>query len=421
MASCDNDSLTDSFATGQDFTQSNINIVQIDTFTMKMSTFKYDSIANSGNNRILVGRYVDPIFGSVTATGFVDYVPNTYTIDQLAVFDSVVLNLPYDNFYYNDTLAQKTIRIQELTKEIRFRNNQTAFYNTSNVAASSTIIGQKTFYPRTSRDSLTVTLSNAFGSNLFSKLKSHIINDQEQFTDYFKGLKISPDDTEDASIMGFTATTSYIRLYYTMPEATESKYIDLVYNASGDKKYFSKIDCNRNGTLLQSLSGQKDELASTATNNLSYIQLGTGITTKFTFPSIRDISTYNNNNGDIFKANLKIKLNKQYYNDKVYPSDSLYVYIVDQNNDIISQLTNTAGNVVMGYIDYSEAETNDVYVVAPIETYLEKVLTNSLYLKYGLIFLPKDYTSSIKRLVLNGENNSEYKSRLELTYITYDK
>lgn len=423
FTACDNDSLTKTFTTGEDFTQSNINIIQIDTFTMKMSTFKFDSITSEGNSRILVGRYTDPAFGIVKAAGFVDYMPSTYTIDQLAVFDSVVLNLPYGNFYYNDTLARKTIKVQELTKEIRFKNNQYYFYNTSTVTASATVIGQKTFLPRISKDSLTVTLSNAFGQNLFSKLKSHIINDQEQFTDYFKGIKISADDSEDASIIGFNAATSYIRLYYTMPEATSSNYIDLVYNSyAGVQKFFSHIEGDRNGTLLQAIGGnQENELASAATNNLCYIQSGIGITTKITFPNLRNISTINDNKGSIFKANVRLKISKQYYNDNMYPGDSLYVYVVDQNNDLVAPLADAAGNNVIGYIDYATAETNDVYITAPVETYLEKVLNDNLYLKYGLIFLPKDFNSSTKRLILNGENNSEYKSRLELTYITYDK
>ena len=416
----------DTFASGDDFTQSNIKVIQIDTFALNMSTFRYDSITSFGNDRLMVGRYTDPFFGKVKATGFIHYLPSEYYIDETAVLDSVVLNLPYDGFYYNDTLKQKTIKIQELTKELKYENDQSYYYNTSDIATSNAVIGQKTFYPRISKDSLTVTLNYNFGQNLFSKIQTNIINDADQYTDYFKGLRISADDTEDASIIGFTASTSYIRMYYHMPgtEATESEHIDLVYNSDASTtKFFSKIESDRNGTLLQNLNGQETEGTSSSLNNLSFIQSGIGITTKLTFPSIREISTVNfgNGNGDIFKAQVKMKLNKANFSKNLYPSDSLYMYVVDQNNDLVIRLDDDAGNAVMAYVDRQDEEFNDVYLIAPVEAYLKRAIESADYAKYGLIFIPTYYNSTTERFVINGENNSNYKSRLELTYVIYDK
>ena len=423
LLSCDNES--DAFEAGQDFTQSNIKVVQIDTFGLNMSTFRYDSITTSGYDRIMVGRYADPYFGKVKATGFIDFLPETYYIDDAAVLDSVVLNMPYDGFYYNDTLQSKTIKIQELTKEIRFKNDQSYFYNTSDVAASNTVIGQKTFKPRISRDSLTVTLNYNFGQNLFSKIQNSIINDAEQFTDYFKGFKISADDTEDAAIMGFTASTSYVRMYYKIPgeESTAVQYIDLVYNSGTNPKHFSRIESDRAGTLLQNLTGQENEATTSSLNNYAFIQAGIGITTKFTFPSIREIATVNsgNGNGDIFKANLKIKIQNANYSKNLYTSDSLYIYVIDQNNDYVSRLTDSASNPVMAYVDKQDVENNEVYLVAPVEVFLTNAINNADYAKYGIILVPVNFNSTTERLILNGEKNTNYKSRLELTYVIYDK
>jgi hypothetical protein len=415
--------IDDAYDPGDGFTESNVRVVAIDTFGVTMSTFRYDSIINQGQSRVLVGRYSDPYFGIVKASAFADFTPETYSLDEEAVFDSIVVSLKYDGFYYNDTLLQKTIKVQELAKEIRFRNNQSYFYNTSDVEANSTIIGEKTFYPRISNDSLTIRLTDAFGQNLFNKIQSNIINDQEQFTDYFKGLKIAPDDTEDASIIGFNIAHTYIRMYYSFPDqsSSESEYMDLNYRSTTDKKFFSKIESDRNGTPLQNVNGQENESSSESLNNLTYIQSGIGITTKITFPNIRDIRYINNNNGSIFKANLKVKLNNAYYDKKVHPGDSLYVYVLDQNNDILAPLYNAGGDQVAGYIDYSNEEINEVYLYVPVEDFLEKVITNSTYLNYGLALIPLHFNSTTERLILNGENNSDYESRLELTYIIYDK
>lgn len=422
FTSCTHDSLYDSFETGGNFTQSNVKIVQIDTFAVNMSTFRYDSISSTGS-RLLVGRYTDPVFGEIKASAFVDYVPASYYFDSDAVFDSIVLNLPYDGYYYNDTLAQKTINIQQLSKEIRLRNNQTDLYNTTDVAAASEIIGTKTFYPRISKDSLTIKLANSFGQNLFNKIQHDQINDVDQLTDYFKGLKISPADTEDASIIGFSTGKSYMRIYYSIPDdvTTDNNYLDFAYYSTTDPKAFNKVEGNRNNTLLRNLNGQENEGTSSSLNNLAFIQSGIGITTRIDFPSIRNIYQVNNNNGEIFKANLKIRLNNAYYSKNLYTPDSIAVYIADQNNDLVTQLTTSAGKAVMGHIDKSDNENNEVYLTIPVDLFLDKIINNAMYLKYGLVFFPLGYTQSVNRLVLNGENNSQYKTRLELTYTIYDK
>ncbi|AXG73309.1 DUF4270 family protein [Flavobacterium arcticum] len=423
FVSCNNDIVDDAYDPGEGFTESNVRIVVVDTFDIRMSTFRYDSIINEGQNRVLVGRYSDPYFGVIKATAFADFTPETYSLDEEATFDSIAVSLKYDGFYYNDTLLQKTIKIQELTKEIRYKNNESYFYNTSDIESSNTIIGQKTFYPRISNDSIAIRLTDAFGQNLFDKIQSNIINDQEQFTDYFKGLKIAPDDTEDASIIAFNIAETYIRIYYSLPDqsSSESEFMDLNFRTNSNKKFFSKIESDRNGTPLENVNGKENEATSASLNDLTYIQSGIGITTKVTFPNIRDVRYINNNNGSIFKANLKIKLNSAYYDKKVYPSDSLYVYVLDQNNDILAPLYNSGGDIVAGYIDYSDEEINEVYLYVPVEAFLEKVITNSTYLNYGLTFIPLHFNSATERLILNGENNSDYESRLELTYIIYDK
>lgn len=422
FTSCTHDSMYDTFETGGNFTQSNVKIVQIDTFSVKMSTFRYDSISSTGT-RLLVGRYTDPVFGIVKATAYVDLVPASYYFDSDAVFDSIVLNLPYDGYYYNDTLALKTIKVQQLTREIRLRNNETDLYNTTDVAAASEIIGTKSFYPRISKDSLTIKLANSFGQNLFDKIQHDQINDVDQLTDYFKGLKISADDSENAAIMGFKTTGSYMRIYYSIPDdvTTDNNYVDFTYYSTTDPKAFNRVEGNRTNTLLQNLNGQENEGTSTALNNLSFIQSGIGVTTRIDFPSIRNIYQVNNNNGEIFKANLKIRLNNAYYNKNLYTPDSIAVYIADQNNDLVTQLTNTTGKAVMGYVDKSDNENNEVYLTIPVDPFLDMVINNAMYLKYGLVFFPLNYTQSVNRLVLNGENNTQYKTRLELIYTIYDK
>lgn len=412
LYSCDN---TESFYSDADLIQSDVHIIDVDSFAMKMTIYRYDSIV-SGEERMVVGRYIDPYFGEVKASSYIEFLPASYyyTIDDDAVFDSIVLNLRYDGYYYNDTLQTKTINVRKLAKELRLPNSQTDYYNTTSIPVVDEVIGQRTFRPRIGNDSITVTLSPAFGQTIFTALKSNNVNDREEFLNYLKGLHISPADGEDAAMIGFSPTGSYMRVYYSYPDQAqiESEYIDLVYNSS-TKKFFNSITGNYSGTPLQGLGGQENEVSSPALGNLGFIQSGLGVMTKVTFPSIRNIREYNEGNGEIFKAQLKIKLDARYYNKNYPVRDSVYVCTVDQNNDIISY-----GGV--GYIQRIDPEINEVYLTADVNFFLQKLLTNSQYLNYGLVFVPFNYNTSTDRLVLNGENNPYYKSRLTLTYVIYE-
>lgn len=412
LYSCEN---TEPFASDSDFIESDTRIIDVDTFAMKLSTFKYDSLLSDGD-RLLAGRYIDPYFGEVKSHASIEFTPTTYnfSVAENVIFDSIVLNLKYDGYYYNDTLLTKTLEVRTMAKEIRLPSSQTDYYNTTTIPVNDPVIGQKTFKPRIGNDSLTVTLNQNFGQTIFNALRSNNVNDRDEFLNYLKGINIAPSSYENASIIGFTPTGSYIRMYYSFPDqaGVESEYVDLTY-ASASKQFFNTITGNRTGTLLEALGGQENEISSTAMQNLGFIQSGLGIFAKVTFPTIRNIKEYNEGNGAIFKAKVKIKLDNRYY-DKNYPlPDSLYVCTVDQNNDIV----NYDG---VGYIDKTDKETNEVFLVADIDYFIQKTLTDSNYLKYGLVFIPFDYSLSTDRLILNGEENENYHSRLTLTYVIYD-
>jgi hypothetical protein len=305
ITSCSNE-LT-SFNPSEDFINSNVKFSVIDTITFKMSTLKLDSIITDVDNQILIGKYEDPHLGIIKSSGFIDYVPEDYDIDDNAVFDSIVLNLPYSGYFYNDTLLQKKIKVEELNRIIRFRNGQSSYYNTTNIATTN-LIGQRTFYPRIkAKDSIKIPLEYSVGLNLFNKIRDGNIENQEDLKLFFKGLKISPDETENASIIGFSASSSYMRFYYSFPdEPGEVKSYDFVYNSSeGVNKYFSQISSDRSATVLPNFTDNEVEFSPTNSNPFSYVNSGVGIVTKISFPHFNESIENLNQSGMIYKANLK--------------------------------------------------------------------------------------------------------------------
>ncbi len=416
---------TDIWLDSDQLTGSNLRLIEIDTFQVNMSTFKFDSIVNDSGNRILIGQYEDPIFGKVRADAFAELVPATYYIPENTVFDSIALNLPYDDYFYADTLAYQHLQVRQLTKTIKLANGVSDYYNTANFEASNTLLGETYFLPRTSKDSVTVKLSNTLGQTLYDNIRSGQIASAETLRDYFKGIKISPADSDNAAIMGYNVQQMYVRLYYSYPGNEDSEsYLDFKLNGIDEvRKYATRITSDRSGTPFSGLANQETELSSASASNLTYMQSGIGVTAKIKFPTIRsikDIKDINDNNGKIFKANLKLRINPNYYDKKLYAVDSMYVLVVDQNNDIFQVLPDEAGNEARAYIKRENTEYNEVYVIVPVTTFLQKMLDSPEYLNYGIALMPVGYNSAVSRLVINGPTIQNNESKLELIYAIYD-
>jgi len=419
IASCSEENTT-YFTPSDEFITSNVAFKIVDTISFTMSTFKIDSLATDVYSKILVGQYNDAYFGKTTASGYAYFVPSSYYIDNSYVYDSIVLNLKYSGYFYNDTLLQKNIKVYHLDKKIRYRNGQTNFYNTNEIATTE-LIGQRTFYPRIYKDSIKITLDNSFGASLFDKIKTGVINSNDELNEYFKGLKITPSSDEEASIISFNVASSYIRFYYSNPSDPGTPlYYDFKYtDFTTNRNHFSQIKSDRTGTSLPvDFLNQEDEISSESLSNLTYIQGGVGITTKITFPHFKE--TMYDLGGIIYKADLKIPLDNNLFNKKVYTGDSLRVFVVDLNNEVVSSLIDSNGNTVNAYVKKDDPEFNETYLNVSITPFLQSTINLNYYKDYGLILLPFDYGIKTDRLLLNGNKHPQNKAKLKLTLLNYD-
>ena len=110
MDSC-NDIINDSdFLAGEAFTNSDIRVMRIDTLKVETYTMKFDSVITSEASRMLIGKYLDPVFGMVKSSSYVEILPSNYSIDSEAKYDSIAFFLKYDKYYYNDTLQQYSFK-----------------------------------------------------------------------------------------------------------------------------------------------------------------------------------------------------------------------------------------------------------------------------------------------------------------------
>ncbi|WKX74651.1 hypothetical protein [Zobellia laminariae] len=213
-----------------------------------------------------------------------------------------------------------------------------------------------------------------------------------------------------------------MRLYYSI--AGENEHVqystDFTINTSSSPlPFFNQISADEPNEYLKTLTDQEINLSSSETDNLSFIQSGIGIATRLEFPNIKTVFDIQGQ-GTLLDASLKIAPAISSYNDALALRDTLSVFIVDQNNELTSQLISTDGSAAQAILNRDNQEFNDVYYELPLSGYLEGLLSVDQESSDALILLPSNYNSTVDRFVLNTDINIQG-TTLELTYAIYDE
>ncbi|MDO6596625.1 DUF4270 family protein [Oceanihabitans sp. 2_MG-2023] len=415
IISCSSETEDASLLAGEDFTSTNIKVYSIDTFTVALSTIKFDSIISSANDRLLVGQYRDEEMGTINASSYFQLNTYNYYLDNDAVLDSVDLILGYDTYYYNDTTQVATLNIHKLTDKLTTEDS--FFYNTTEFGYEASPLVTKEYYPTPNKDSLVVSLPYDFGASIFDGIRDNIITDAETFYQQLKGLTIHPDPNNNGSVIGFSTNSedTYIRFYYSIPGEFESDTYsyDITLNT-----YFNHIESDVSGLPLEWITDQEYNLSSSASNNISYNQAGTGYVTKIEFPTIKNIYDIGNE-GTILEATLYIEPNLDSYSEIQPLSESLLLYTIDQNNDLATLISNNEIEVT-ATLSSDNSEFNQLVYSVPVIDFIDQKLSESPETEDALIVIPEDYNSSINKIIFNDSQKSDYQTKLIVTYAVYE-
>ncbi len=402
---------------GEDFVNSDTKVYYIDTLTTLTSTFKFDSIPVASPSRFLIGSYDDPIFGNVNSKSFLQLANNSgYTIDNEAVFDSIAVILEYDNYFYNDTTTVQQFSIHEIIEDIK--PDDDTYYNTSNFDFDNTPIAIRDFIARPNEpDSLHILLNQNFGLELFNKIQENDINNNDELINEYQGLLIQPS-TNNSCILGFT-TNSLVRMYYSIPNESnnDERFFDFSFNITNS---FNQTKSNPQGTYFENIVDVESDLPSIDTDNTSFIQSGNAIATKIDIPYIERIYDIEGS-GTIINANLKISLKKNSFSDNLHTRDSLQVFILNHNSEIIAPLTNFSV-IAQATLDTENTEFGEKTYIIPIKDFLEQKLDDDTFQDLFLAIYSVNFDNSVDRYILNGEasEDDDEKVKLELTYAIYD-
>lgn len=429
LFSCGTDTDTGDFSVGSDYLALSNKVVLIDTATVNMSTINFDSLATSSTGRILIGNYDDPLFGKVKSDSYFQLSGNSYALNSIGsdtestnyVFDSISMILKYDKYYYGDTTRVQTFNIYRLTQKVKPNKEDDQFYNNSTLTYDSESLGKISFKPRPKeKDSINVQMSKVFGEALFQKIKKREVTDFDSFTEYLKGLVLVPENSTSSNVIGFSVSSSKVRLYYSKYQSDNENASNILdFSILDTSKQFNSISLDKTGTLIQDLPISTSKLSSLLTNNQGFIQAGTGVACRIDFPNIKQLKNISTN-GAIVDAELILKPVNNSYSDKYPLADSLKVYVGNNLNRISGTLANSAGGAVYGRLSKKSDEFNEnVGYSISVGSFLQKEMLKQSDSRSSLILTLPELTQSVNRLILGDQKHLNNKIQLKIYYISY--
>ncbi|WP_229580333.1 DUF4270 family protein [Persicitalea jodogahamensis] len=263
-----------------------------DTLTVRTSTVLADSVRTGNPDYYLAGRYVDPIFGTITASSFIRMsLFAQLDLGTSPVYDSLVLVTNY-SYSYGDTLPPQTLAVHRIREVI---DPTRSYYNNSTVAYDPTPLAKRTFNatPR-SNGVLRFRLPDDLGKELFALSGQTGGQTNAEFAKTLGGFALIPD-AKNTAVLGFQAINNALamRLYYhTTTDTTTTSFVALaiaVSQTTGQPIFragFNRVTADRSGTPL---AGLQPLVPRPAGDGPTYVQDALGIRTKIEIPYLKSL------------------------------------------------------------------------------------------------------------------------------------
>lgn len=414
-----------------DFVKNSAYTQFTDQTEIRTKTLRSDSILADRVARGLAGIYRDSVFGLTRAALHVQprLATNFLTLGEAGetlITDSLVLSLQYDGGY-GDSTIQQTLEVYRIDEEL---DASESYPSNTVIETQTAVLGSKTFRPDLENelriispnstggmDTLTVQpelrlrLDNALGDEILSKSGQSELENSNNFTSFFNGLKVMPPqaavvNNNEAAILYYalTASATKMGLYYSAINSngdTTKRVVDFPINSSSVR--FNTFEHDYTGSEVGNQLAQ-----TTADSNFTYTQAMAGVETLISFPNL--VEKYEDSNIVVNKAELVLPAAGGSYANFGFASS-----LIVANKD-------ASGNLEF-IPDYFEGESYFGGFYDPITQsyrfnvgrYVQGLLNESIN-SNGLTLLLTGSAVKAERAVIFGPKNSNRQIRLNLYY-----
>jgi len=405
-----------------------------DTLSLDISTILADSAVNGKSNYILAGMVNDPVFGTIKASAYfqpslVTYATSsgttaldTFSVKANPIADSLRLRIVNSGLIYGDTITRSFYNIYRLKSPMNYSKNYNGDESIDYEGASLARFGinSKSFVSDSNTSiAVFIDLPKSIAQEILNAAPS-TGSDNSKFSSAIKGFAIVPEGTNKAVYSFITgplsaATSTLIANWHYQGDTTKYNY---AFDLNGPRHSYISFD--RSTSALSQLSKAKNELSAKLTNNTSYVQGGSGISTKINFNNLKNLGS----NIRVSKAILEFSLKAESVN-RLHPK--IFNFVLAEVGSRNQQTRNSSnaltyltpiGNDLSGVIYSLVDSTNTVNL--DITNYLQKI-TNKTVNSNGLMIMPAVVTTSGNGLLANDNLRRAVftKPKLKIYYTKY--
>ena len=392
-----------------------LNGITTDTFDLITYTINEDSAVTDNMANVLLGSYVDPKFGKVSASFYTEFrlksLNPVFGDIGTIVYDSCVLSLQYVG-YYGD-LSTQNVEVYELSDSLSMDSVYYDFSSKPTKPGNLVANGMGAFTPKpltntvvdddTLAPQLRIQLDTNFAKGIIQESTSGngTFSSNVNFQQFFKGFKVKVNNPAQAigkgAIFYFNINNnaaSKLTIYYT--QGGVKKSYDIVINSQAAD--FVHIDTDHTGTPLEMVLQD-----STKGQSTFYAQA-------FRQRAVIKIPGLDNLPKNVVVHRADLTLPVQFQNGYRYKPGSA-VSVAARLKFTDTKLANL--NVVGAFVESKK------HFAIDLRTYTQALIADNID-NTGVVVSPVFFRNSAERIVFNGPNTiNKMKPKLILTYTTY--
>ncbi len=447
----------DNMLVGENFVVNPNTIFNVDTMTFNMSTIAKDSVITASPRRLLAGEVTDLVGVNTYCETYFQLDPaKSSALLESAVYDSAVFRIKLEGYHIGDTTKVANFGLFRVIEDMEFDEDETPVFYAHHqfkseeepwavfeVDLSKSVNKQIDMPDKIAKHEVFEgTIKDEIGLELFNLVnnESLLLASNADFKEEYKGFVIKPIDADPNLVVGFVAIgdstgAPEIEVYYhdnTDNDDLSLKYeysYSIVQQGNLSPYSFNHIENDFSNSVFEEIMPGESKLNSNKTNNLTYINGGVDVETRFDLRNFDYL--YTDKYTAVLNATLSFEPAEGTYNDFFDLPRTLDLDLLNNDNSVAGNITMIDGSTLARAYLKRDDEYNEYRYYCDITRYFKDIYDKTLEKRtsglpvdigsimrgFSLKFSSNGIASGVDRLVLGDFKNPQKGIKLEIVFI----